>query len=170
LANENEMTKARLLERIGMSWEELLVLLNSLDEASMSRIDPASGWAVKDHLAHLAAWERGIAYLLKRRPRAEGMGITAEQWVDLTMDEINEELYRTGKDRSAAGALATFREAHHELLDALTVLDDADLLRDYSAYDEKEPYSGRPIVGWIIGNTYEHYDEHLGYIRAGLAG
>jgi hypothetical protein len=168
--DENEITKSQLLERIESSWEELQTVLRGLDEASLTQVDPASGWAVTDHLSHLAAWERGIAYLLTKRPRPEGMGISAEQWHDLTMDEINEELHRAGLGRSATEALAAIQLSHTEMLDALAGLSDADLRRDYSEFDAAAAYAGRPIVSWIMGNTFDHYDEHLGYIRAAIAG
>ena len=43
----------------------------------------------------------------------------------------------------------------------LSGLTDANLLKTYSYYQPDEPGedSGSPIVGWITGNTYYHYDE-----------
>ena len=56
------------------------------------------------------------------------------------------------------------------MLDALAPLSDADLQRPYAEYGEGGGRSAdRPIIGWIIGDTYEHYEEHLGYLRAILA-
>jgi hypothetical protein len=144
-------------------------VLVGLDEDAKSRVNPASGWAIKDHLLHLAAWERGISYLLTGRPRYEGMGLSAAQWHDLTMDEINTLLTDAGRGCSAAEAMAQIRMSHEEMVGALAALDDADLRRDYSAFDPSEEPAGQPIIGWIIGNTYEHYQEHLGYIRETLA-
>jgi hypothetical protein len=167
--NENEITKAQLLERIEASWEELQTVLGSLDDAPLTRVDPASGWAVIDHLTHLAAWERGIAYLLTHRSRYEGMGITPKQWRDLTMDEVNEVVHQAGKGRVAAETLAIFRQSHTEMLDALAEMSDADLMRPYRDFSASEADSDQPIIGWIIGDTYEHYEEHLGYIRAAIA-
>jgi hypothetical protein len=166
--NENEITKAQLLQRIAVSWQALQEMLSGLDETTLKRPDPESGWTISDHVFHLAAWERGIAYLLTRRSRYEGMGITAEQWQELTMDEINEEVHRAGQKRLPAEALAIGRQSHQEMLDALADLTEADLFRDYSYYDPSGEPDGRPIVGWIIGNTFGHYDEHLDYIRSML--
>lgn len=166
MSDESELTMAELLGRINAGWDELQNALAGLDEAGMSRVDPTSGWAVTDHLAHLAAWERGIAYLLTGRPRYEGMGITAEQWGRLTMDEMNEEIVRHGRERSAAEAIAYSRLAHDDMLNALAGLGDADLRRDYADFDPGSEPSGRPIVGWIVGDTYDHYHEHLDYIRS----
>jgi hypothetical protein len=169
MSDESQMTKDELLRRLEAAWDELLEVLVGLDDAAKSRVNPESGWAIKDHLSHLAVWESGITYLLTGRPRHEGMGISAEQWRDLTMDEINTVLYQAGRDRSPAEAMAHMRMAHEEMLNTLTALNDADLRRDYAEFDSGERPTGQPIIGWIIGNTYEHYQEHLGYIREALA-
>jgi hypothetical protein len=169
MGDESQMTKDELLRRIESVWDELLEVLVGLDDAAKSRINPASGWAIKDHLSHLAAWERGITYLLTGRPRPIGMGISEAQWIDLTMDEINNLMYEAGRGQSAAEAMAQIRMAHAEMLDALAALDDDDLQRDYATFDRSETPTGRPVIDWVIGNTYEHYQEHLGYIRETLA-
>ena len=50
----------------------------------------------------------------------------------------------------------------------LAGLSDADLLKTYRHYqpDEPEENSGAPIIGWIAGNTYEHYAEHQAWVEA----
>jgi hypothetical protein len=166
--NEGEITKDQLLQRMAVSWQALQETLSGLDETTLKRSDPESGWTISDHVFHLAAWERGIAYLLTQRSRYEGMGITAGQWQELTMDEINEVVHRSGQKRLPAEVLAIARQSHQEMLDALADLTEADLFRDYSHYEPSGEPDGRPIVGWIIGNTFGHYDEHLGYIRSML--
>ncbi len=165
---EPQLSKAALLDRVESAWEELQVVIRGLDEAQLAREDDETGWSVADHLNHLAAWERGIAYILTGRPRSEGMGVTQAQWAGLTMDEINNVVHQQGRARGASGALADFRDAHTTMLDALGGLDDADLQRGYSTFDLQAQPDERPIIGWIIGDTYDHYTEHLGYIRASL--
>lgn len=168
MSDEPQLSKAELLDRIESAWEELNVVIRGLDEAQLARVDDETGWSVADHLNHLAAWERGIAYVLAGRSRSEGMGVTQEQWSGLTMDEINNVVHSQGQARGPAGALADFRAAHVAMLDALEGLDDADLQRGYSSFDLQAKPDDRPIIGWVIGDTYDHYAEHLGYIRASL--
>ena len=55
------------------------------------------------------------------------------------------------------------------MLAAVSKLSDTDLLRPYSDFDSTPPTLEAPIEGWIHGNTFEHYDEHIGWLRAGLA-
>ena len=162
-----QISKTELMDRITAGYEALERVLRGLDDAQLSRSGSDEGWAIKDHLFHLAAWERGIAWLLGRRSRTEGMEITSEEWYTLTMDQVNDLVYQRNRERPAAEALAAFREAHREMLDALAPLSDADLQRPYEAYGEGGGRSAdRPIIGWIIGDTYAHYEEHLTYLQA----
>lgn len=164
-----KMSKGQLLERMADGYEGLERLLATLDDEALSR-PGAEGWAVKDHLWHLAKWEQGIAWLLGRRSRVEGMGITQQEWDDLTMDEVNDLVYQHNRERPAAEALAGFRDAHQAMLDALAPLSDEDIQRPYSDFDPAaKRYADRPIIGWIIGDSYEHYDEHRGWIQEMLA-
>ena len=169
MSEETQLSKTALLDRIESAWEELQVVITGLDEKQVSRVDDETGWSVADHLTHLAAWERGIAYVLTGRPRPEGMGITPAQWGGLSMHEINDVVHQQGRARGAAGALADFRAAHAEMLNALEGLDDTDLQRGYTTFDPQGEPDDRPIIGWIIGDTYDHYAEHLGYIRESLS-
>jgi hypothetical protein len=169
MSDERHTTKADLLNRIESAWNELMETLIALDEAAKTRENPASGWAIRDHLLHLAAWERGVAYILTGRPRPEGMGISEAQWVDLTMDQINTVLFEAGRAQSGAEAMANLRMAHDEMLAALAGLSDGDLRRDIAEFDGSESPTNWPISALIAGNTYDHYEEHLGYIRAALA-
>jgi hypothetical protein len=165
MVSEHHPTKAILLDRISSSWHELQRLLSDPTEIDFARVNPSTGWRVADHLAHLAAWERGIVYLLTRRPRHEGMGITAEQWRDLTMDEVNEIIHQRWRNIDGTAILDYSRTTHEEMLAALAALDDADLRRDYAYFDAGSAFPGRPIIGWIVGNTYEHFKEHQIYIQ-----
>lgn len=165
MTEENQFTMPELLGRVNDSWQALQGLLDSLDDETLAAKDPDSGWAIVDHLNHIAAWERGIAYLLTGKPRTEGMGITAEQWRDLTMDEVNDVLVEHGRRRTTAETLAYSRAVHAEMVAALNGLEVADLLRDYASFDADGAFPGRPMIGWVVGDTFEHYDEHAGYIR-----
>jgi hypothetical protein len=151
--------KSELLERIRAKRKELAMTIVELSE---------DGWNVKDQLAHLATWERGIAFLLQKRPRYAGMGLDKASWHDLTMDEINAVIHRQYLDIPLEDVLAYYQEAHEELVAALNALKEEDLFQPYSYYqpDESGADSEAPIINWIVGNTYDHYDEHLEIIRS----
>lgn len=163
---EPRLTKDELLERIRAKRKELALTIVELDEAELEAFNE-DGWTVKDQLAHLATWERGIAFLLQKRPRYAGMGLDKATWRDLTMDEINAIIHRHYQDADLEDVLAYYQEAHDELKAAINALDEEELYQPYAYFQPDEPGqdSGRPIIDWIIGNTFDHYEGHLEIIR-----
>ncbi len=159
--------KAELLERIARTRAALEETVGSLSEAQLVAPGPDEGWSAKDHLAHLATWERGLAALLRRDPRYAAMGVDEQSYLSNETD-LNAIIYQRNKDRPPADVLDSLRQAQQELLAALAGLTDADLFKTYSHYQPDEPGedSGAPILGWIAGNTYDHYAEHQAWIRA----
>jgi uncharacterized protein (TIGR03083 family) len=162
-------TKADLLVWMTQGRTALEQVLGQLSEAQLTASGPNGGWTVKDHLAHLAAWERGIAALLQRRPRWAAMGLDEATISNYDEEGVNALIYRQNKDRPLTEVLADFHEAHRQILAALDDLSDAELFKPYASYSgEPAGDDTRPIVGWIAGNTYEHYAEHQAWIEAML--
>ena len=166
---EARMSKGELLERIQESYAALGETLRPLSEDQLDRPGP-SGWAVKDHLAHLAVWELGIAELLQRRPRFAAMQVEEAFSQGQSQDEINDLIYQRNAVLSPAQAREFFQSAHRQMLQALASLNDDDLYKPYATYvPEGDPVRQDPVMGWIIGNTFGHFDEHNGWIREILA-
>jgi uncharacterized protein (TIGR03083 family) len=173
MGDEDPISKTNLMQRIRESRAALEELIAPLSEAQLEARQ-GEGWAIKDHLAHITVWERGIARLLQGEPRYEAMGVDALVRQGEHMDVLNEHIYQQHAALAGTEVLQMFRDAHRELLAALAGLSDEDLLRPYATYavhDEPQPDSAGkdPIVGWIAGNTFGHYDEHAGYMRDSLA-
>src|SRR5688572_25512497 len=70
-------TKAELIDQLANGRKHLEELIASLSEDQLMRYG-SDGWSVKDHLAHLAMWEVGMAALLRKQPRWEAMGLDRE--------------------------------------------------------------------------------------------
>jgi len=155
-------SKARLVRHIRDSRSRLEQTVSRVDEKGLTSPGP-DGWSVKDHLAHVAVWEESLLALLEGRDRVVAVGLVSATTESDTrdVDAENADLQRLHRDRPLADVLATFRETHARVLTALERLNDADLYRPYSHYQPKSlPYNPRPVLGWIVGNTWDHYDEH----------
>lgn len=161
------MNKQQLLSQIETSHHELQQLLGQLTPNQMTTPFPETGWAVKDHLSHLLAWENGIVALLQYQPRHKAMGLDS---FDSSMDDQNELIFRQNQHRPLSKVLQQFQSVHQQLLAILAPLTDNDLQLDYSHYQPVDTDEERdaPIWHWIAGNTYEHYDEHITWIQAAL--
>ncbi len=165
------LNKSQLLDLIHHSRTELEQTVNGLTEAQLAAPGPEGGWSVKDHLVHLMAWENSMVYLLNRRARHLGLGVDEATYLGGDDDVINAAIQAKHADRPPAEILADWRATHQQLLETLNRLTDAELQKPYAHFlpDEPGDDGGQSILNRIGGNTYEHYDEHRGYIQSLIA-
>jgi uncharacterized protein (TIGR03083 family) len=154
-------TKMELLAEVDEAWEALITAIERLSERQMTTVADANGWTVKDHILHLAAWERSVLFALRGLPRHEGL-------------EVDEELYRRGDDEINAvlksryqdlpydAALERLRGGHRELRSALESLTDVELNRPYRLFLPNPPDDDdeRSAMDLIYANTTHHFGEH----------
>jgi hypothetical protein len=152
-----------LRAHIDRSWNELV---DVAEAAGLAAAGP-DGWTVKDHLVHIAAWEHSLLALIEGRDRLAAMGLHHLESEDT--DAVNEVLWNKHRDEPAEDALRYFRESHEQLMAALRKLSSADLQLGYVHYQPDtagDPDDDKPVIGWVMDNTYGHYEEHIGWIRA----
>lgn len=161
-----EGTKATLLARIGASRAALEAVVAGVARGAMERA-AADGWSVRDHLAHVTAWERSLLALLRGQSRAAAVGLSDEEEAALDTDAINARIAAAARSLSLDEVVAQFHESHREVLGVLAPMTDADFALPYSHYQPNDPpYNGQPVIGWVAGNTFEHYGEHTGWLKA----
>jgi len=152
------------IEPIEKSWGKFVALIDSIGTHGLE-LKGSGRWAVKDHLAHIAAWELSLLALFDGKDRLKAMGV--EGAADDT-DAINEAVWLAHRDDDAEQALAFSRDTHEHLMSRIGAMSDEDLRLSYNHYqpnDPRDPGDDRPVVDWVAGNTYEHYDEHAGWIK-----
>lgn len=161
-------SKQELLAAIDHNWAQLTAALARLTPADFTAHHDDHGWTVKDHIVHLAAWERSAIYLLRGQPRHVGLGVSAPLYLTGGEEAINAAITAANHQVSADAALAALGAVHAELLAVLAPLDDAALQRPYRAYLPAEPGDGDgpPVLGVIYSNSANHYVEHLPWIEA----
>lgn len=156
---EKRWTKAELLERIRDSRTALERAVDQAGEAALTTAAP-NGWSGKDYLAHIAAWETSLVALLRGEPRYEAMGLDAATYQSGDVDALNETLYDRDRALSLPDVLLRFQRVHEGVIAEVDRLTDADLYRPYSDFQPDAPDNRDPIINWIAGNTFGHYDEH----------
>jgi hypothetical protein len=170
MSEQNETTKAELMSRNERAYQDLMALIEPLNDEQLSR-PTSSGWTIKDHLGHLAAWQIGIVALLQRQPRFAAMGVPEGDHEKLDLDEINDRIQKMVSVRSAAELRAALEDAHQQMQGQINVMTAADFDTPYRDFMPPEHFEGAeggsqdPILNWIIGNSYDHYNEHLQYVR-----
>ncbi len=150
-------TKDDLLQRIDASWRKVLDAVASRKQDEM--LVPHEGsWTAKDHLAHLAFWER---YLVRHHfagePVDQVAGLPPGTTQDLDTDDVNNLVYLANRERSLPEVQHELLQSHAAMLDALQALPWDTLMQQHYPDDPEK----RPLLLWVIGNTYDHYEEHL---------
>ena len=154
--------KADLLARIQREWSALMRTIEALSPEQMTT-PGAGGWSVKDNLAHLAAWEQFmLRHHLQGEPPHQVMQIDEAAFGGQDENGLNAVLYERNKNRSAADILDGLKRSHAQIQAALERMPFTDLMKPRYADDPKQ----RPVIAWVIGNTYDHYREHRRAIEA----
>lgn len=164
-------TKADLLPQIEEQWTALHTLFNTLTDHQLTQIKNPDGWSIKDHVAHMTAWENSVIAVLTGKPRHIGLGVPEVVYASNNLDAINKVIFEAHKDDPTHVVFPAFHQTHHQLLDLLDGMSDEDLNQPYSHYLPNEKTTGGhlPVINVVYGNTIHHFKEHLGWIVALLA-
>lgn len=157
--------------KISRARNETDSFLATLTEVQKQERGTLTHWAIKDHVAHLAVWEQGVVALLEGRNRWQAMGIDAAimAYRDMHYDDLNALIFLRYKHASWDEAYALYTNAHQAVLERLTTLTDVDLQHPEMHWQEMATdESDTRIVERIAWNTYEHYEEHLPWMREAL--
>ncbi len=156
------MTRANaVLDKIDAAWKELSDLVAQLGPDGLTLAAP-DGWAVKDHLVHVGAWEHSLLGLIEGRNRLAEMGVPDAPQETYA---INDAVRKLHENETSEQALEYFRESHAKVMNSLGKLSDTDLQKPYNHYQPSNADEKRPVFGWVAGNTWGHYAEHIGWIN-----
>jgi hypothetical protein len=157
-------SKSELLEHARRQYAALEQTIAELSEQQMTD-SLAGGWSIKDHLAHIAAWQQILLeFHIGGKPFHEAVpDITANYATD-HIDTINDAFYRRDRELPLAEVLANFRRMHQRTLATIEGMSEAELLRMYTPAG-RDPSSAGQLINWIAGDTDEHYAEHNITIR-----
>jgi hypothetical protein len=166
MSDSTPKTTAEILARVDLAWTALQGTLGRLTPAQLTDVRDPVGWAVKDHVMHVAAWENAFLARLAGRPAHEALGLD-EATLALDEDAVNAAIFELHRTRPLAEVLDTARATHRAARARLAALGDhaiqgtvTDVLPPGAEKD------GDPAAPWIGGNTWEHYEAHHGWIRA----
>ncbi|MFN8458868.1 MAG: maleylpyruvate isomerase N-terminal domain-containing protein [Anaerolineae bacterium] len=142
---------------------ELDDFLAPLSEAQLSGPSDAMGWTLKDHIAHLADWQAGMTALLKKKDRWAAMDLAGPP-VGHNQAAYDVALHARHIGKSAKQVLSYLRRTQKRFDEAISALSDADLRRPYAWYDPSgDPV--KPVEVWLDHNTWEHYAEHIAWMK-----
>jgi len=162
------VTASEIVGRIEKGWHELDGLARGLDEEGLSLPRSPDGWAIKDHLVHVAAWEHWLLALFEGRDKLAAMGA---EGASKEIDDVNRAVYERHRDDGVREAVDYFRDSHARLMEVLRAKSTQDFERPYKTFfSAGEESDEQPVTVAVAANTYDHYAEHLGWMREQLSG
>jgi hypothetical protein len=156
------MNRADLLDRIREAKSEVDGVIDLIPEARME--EPGRVWSPKDQLSHLAAWHEILLERIEGRKEEEFLGLDPERFAAMGIDDVNAFLHARDAGRAPVEAREAFERSYQEVVKALEAVDEDGLYRDY-----RPEIRQRLLIDTVIGNTYEHYEEHLPILREFVA-
>lgn len=87
----------------------------------------AYGWSAKDHVAHLAEWERMLFSWHDAGLRGENPPVPGEGYTWATLTELNQRIYEQHRDEQLEHVLADWRDTSRRLIGLASTAPDVDL-------------------------------------------
>jgi hypothetical protein len=161
-------SKPELLALIRERWDVLQDLLSRLNDEELER-PLGDGWSAKSHIAHLDAWEVSLTSLLRKQDRGAAMELPPGMWERHDLEEINAFIAKRAEGQRLRDVRDSALSTHTDVMQLLDSLTQEDLEKSYSHYQPFDPEPNpAPVAGWVHGNTWDHYNEHIGWLEAGL--
>jgi uncharacterized protein (TIGR03083 family) len=153
-----------VLANIRKARAELEASIAGLSEQQMTGPVTAGGWTVKDHLAHIAEWQRRALAVIAGQHPADGFGIDRETFERLDdVHALNEILFKRNRDRPLADVIEDFRETHRLVEATVERMTDVDLQRELQGnIAQRFPR----VVDLVNFNIARHDRVHINDIRA----
>lgn len=158
--NQEIHDKASMMAAIASSRAAILQLVEGVPHDRLTARRDKEGWTAADHIAHLAAWERGVLYLINGESRAAGLQVGPDLFQSGDYDKINDAIRRQTDGHAAEAIISRWHNIHEQLIAKLEPLSEAQLSQSARKYSRDER-SDRPLFALIGGNTVGHYREHL---------
>lgn len=159
---QSPYNKELLRKRMNEVLDQFLQVIDRLSEEQMTARTDATGWNVRDHLTHLAAWADGIAALIRRENRWAAMGLEMDE---PDYDILNAQLVERSRSLSPGQARNWLVKAHQRVVEAMEELEESRLSEPYGKF--VPPFTGDwgyPIAEYFLGNTEDHYDQHTPWL------
>ena len=161
MADKLPQNMSELLSEIDREWQELQKAIKKITPEQMTAADPG-GWSPKDNLAHLAAWMHFMHEAhLNKKPAHEVLGMDAATLAGLDEDGENAILFERYRNLPTAEVLSWLGSTYAKVVESLKKTPFADLMKPIRDNDPEK----RPVIKSVLGNTSEHFEEHLRVIE-----
>ncbi|MHB0856380.1 MAG: DinB family protein [Anaerolineae bacterium] len=154
--------KEELLARIRAERDALEQLIAPLNRQQLLASDDETGWSIKDHLAHMSAWNQKLLAVLQGCPPWVGLALDEQTYTRSDLDDINAILHERDRYRPLVEVLAHWRATHERAVALLEEMEEAAFAQPFLPQDADDR---RTLMEAAADNTYRHDHEHQAGVR-----
>jgi len=151
---------------IERAWRPFRDLIVSLTPEELEGPTDTAGWTVKDHIAHVTAWEGGVTAVLQERPRHEGMGLSEDEMDMSDIDAFNARIHDAFRSVPADEVVEDAQLKHEGFMMELEALPEEAVRWPLEKFLPAAAGQKRLAGDWFWDNSGGHFKEHLDYINA----
>ncbi len=145
--------KKILLEQIQIEHQNLLDRISLLSEEEITRHHETYGYAIKDVLAHLSAWEQLVVGWYRAGVKGEQPHLPLDGYNWRQIPELNQMFYQRDRQKPLADILRGFHASYAEILAIVQSVDEAEMFTP-----EIYPWTNKNAMGtYFVSATCSHY-------------
>jgi hypothetical protein len=165
---DDGMSKREFIEILCSERERWETCLGDVGEAQMIQPGVAGDWSVKDIVAHVTAYERGLVEWLEAALRGELLELPDLDHPDV--DRRNAAIFLQNQGRPLVEVLRESKQVFERLLELVRGLSEAELTEPERTdwFVRSRWNESRPLWKCIADDSYKHYHQHIPDIRAWL--
>jgi len=159
------MTKLEFLDTMRSEHERWEALLAQVDDAQMLQPGVAGDWSVKDLVAHVTAYERGLVEWLEAASRGQSLAFPDLDHPDV--DYRNAVIFSENQNRPWHDVLLESEQVFQRLLQLVEALPEEELTDAQITEWFVTPrwHERRALWKCIADDSFKHYRQHIPDIR-----
>lgn len=164
------MDKQQFLETMRSERQRWEAEFSGVGEERLCQPGAAGEWSVKDIIAHVTAYERGLVKWLEAAARGEALVFSVLDHSDV--DYRNALIYAENRQRPLEDVLRESKRVFRRLLELIEGLPEEDLLEAERSEWFVRPrwHTSKPLWMCVADDSYEHYKQHIPGLNAWLSG
>src|SRR5262245_52108399 len=111
---EKDLTRDNLLTELDSTWDTFLTYIESLTPDQLTRPTDAAGWTAKDHVMHVAVFDKAARAILEGKSKREAVEVPLDVWETDEDDPINDFIQKRHHDLPLDEVMQTLRQNHEQ--------------------------------------------------------
>ncbi len=164
-ARQRPQNRAELLAVIAISWNACIALIDALTPEQWTSATDGQGWTVKDHVAHVTAWENVVTEVFRSgSPQYATLQISEAEWAAGGIDGADVVIHASKAGQSLRRVQNNRDVTHARIVSILTELPEEELQRSFSAFGAVD--ADRPVLEEMMDYLVGRYDDLYASITA----